>query len=271
MRTLSLFSLSLPIALASVAACTSRGEDAAPVPTVAAEAPAPQASPVKAKRTVEVRNPFGNTQVADNLMADGDFELTGRYDQQPWLAFGAQGRSVLNFDTGGHCRSGVRCLSLAPGDTVVGWFATPKQGKVTVSLWAKPIGGSGCKELTVHVVDLDDAKNVTTQIPPPGAPDDSGQCHFEGAVPSAPGGSPAVYLEVADRSKVTSIVVDEVVALPIVAGAQQAQSFQRHEDRAPARLAMIVDWIKKSRRFGLPPITNPDYPAPTKKERDRER
>lgn len=257
--------------LASFAlACSSRGEPSAPV--TEPPPPAPTAAPVAItpKRTVEVRNPFGNTQIADNLMADGDFELTGRYDQQPWLAFGASGQSVLNFETGGKCRSGVRCLVLKPGDTVIGWFATPKQGKITLSLWARPIGGN-CKDLTVRVVDIDDEQNAAA-IPAPGAVDETGQCHFESAVAGYPGGAPAVWLEVADRAKVTSITVDEVVALPLPTNAAQLMSF-RPGERAepPAKLASVAAWWHAHRRFGLPPVTGPERPQKTPAMERRER
>ncbi|MBK6696938.1 MAG: hypothetical protein IPG50_32850 [Myxococcales bacterium] len=255
-------------ALFLLAACTD-GTPAAPS-AAPAEAPAAPTETVAARRTVEVRNPFGNTAVADNLMADGDFELTGRYDQQPWLAFGQGGQSVLNFETGGRCRSGVRCLVLGPDEAVLGWMATPAAGKITIALWARPVGGS-CKDLIVRIVDMDKDSNTAVGFPAP-AEDERGECFFEGSAASLPGGSPAVWLEVAGNAKAKSIVVDDVVALPVAGNGASLRSLAlSFATRAPARLPFVADWVKRNRRFGLPPKTGPEIPAPSAKQRRLER
>ncbi|MFO0673221.1 MAG: hypothetical protein U0235_26995 [Polyangiaceae bacterium] len=259
----------------SLVACSSRGEPSAPVTEPPAAAPVATVTPVAVspKRTVEVRNPFGNTETASNLMADGDFELTGRFDQQPWLAFGNSGQSVLNFETGGKCRSGVRCLVLKPGDAVLGWFATPKEGKVSISFWARPIGGT-CKDLTVQVMDIDEALgtgNTTVDVPAPKAESD-GQCHFTSTVSSYAGGAPALWLHVQDSSKVTGMIVDDVVALPVAPNAAQLMSFQPAVRAVPQpRLLSAAAWWRTHRRFGLAPTTGPERPAPTDAMKRRER
>lgn len=244
--------------------CGTDAGEPARVSAPAAAAPTPQAEPVAPRRTVETRNPFGNTVASSNMMADGDFELTGRYDQQPWLAFGSQGQSVLNFETGGRCKSGVRCLVLTPGQAVIGWMATPRNGQITVALWARPEGGA-CKDLVVQVLDVD-AQRDGVAITAPEA-DESGVCHFEGTVPALAGGAPAVWLELADGAKSKRMVVDDVVAMPAEPGVASSRSLTAYRAKLPQRLPFVADWLRRHRRFGLPPVASPDAPPPSKKQR----
>lgn len=254
----------------SIACGSNSGDPAAPVaPPVASVAPeAPPAPAVVPRRTVEVRNPFGNTAVAKNLMADGDFELTGRYDQQPWLAFAKDAQSVLNFETGGRCRSGVRCLVMAPGDTVIGWLTSPREGKIALSFWAKPEGGA-CKDLQAYILDVN--SNDMTSLPAPAGADESGQCHFEANAPTFVDAQPAVYLEISSSSKVTRVLVDDVVALPLAPDAQLTRSLTMASPAAVARASILTDWLRRHRRFGLPPETGPERPLLRLRDRLRAR
>jgi hypothetical protein len=256
--------LALLGALGSVAGCNSdNGEPAHPVAGPVIQ-PTPQAAPITPKRTIEIRNPFGNTEAALNLMADGDFELTGRHDQQPWLSFGDDGQGTLNFETGGHCRSGVRCLVMGPGESIVGWMATPREGKVTVSLWARLEGGP-CKDLVVQVVDVDQTSGASGDSIPAPEVDEAGNCHFEAMVKSLPGGAPAVWLELSSKAKAKRVIVDDVVALP-ASGMQSRSLHFTEKASAPLRLPAISQWIRTHRRFGLPPTTGPENPPARRRD-----
>ena len=67
-------------------------------------------------------------------MVDGDFELTGRSDQAPWIVYN-QGQQTLNYDTGGRCRSGVRCAVIGKGDGLIGYLASPVTGNIQVRVY----------------------------------------------------------------------------------------------------------------------------------------
>ena len=62
-------------------------------------------------RTVETRNPWGGA--LGNLFVDGDFEfsvvLQGSSPQAGWFAFSNNGQGYVRGETGGLCKSGMRC------------------------------------------------------------------------------------------------------------------------------------------------------------------
>src|SRR5690606_37838607 len=74
-------------------------------------------------RDVVIRNPFGGP--SDNLLADGDFELSivpeGNSGQYGWIAFKQSGaEQPLLAETGGLCKSGLRCGRLPKRSIVFG-------------------------------------------------------------------------------------------------------------------------------------------------------
>ena len=258
------------------AACDVAGEPSSPswqppgAPTVIAR--------VTPKRTIEQRNPFGNTAESKNLMIDGDFELTGRMDQMPWVAFGAggsgtgqTGQQTLNFETGGRCRSGVRCGLLKAGDAVVGFASSPRIERIKVSLWAKPLDGV-CGHVQARMIDLDDqAGGSGEQLPSardrPDAPDESGWCHFEGIAPNMAWGAPVLYVEI-DKKATADVLIDDAVALPATPPAlgskgvrSQRAGFEMSQTTR-ARVSFVAAWLRTHRRYGLPPKELPDSPPP---------
>jgi hypothetical protein len=238
-------------------------------PPAAAAPPVPPPPPVAIEdaggppppaivRRVENRDPFGNTRIANNLVVDGDFELTGRSGQMPWRAFTQEGPATLDYATGGQCRSGIRCAQVSKGEIVIGFMASPKVGGMTVSLWARPASGK-CADLDVHAIDLDSetgAASVTSDA----TPDASGWCHFAGTVSNYAGRSPGLWLE--PRAEATgSIVVDDVVVLPSQPEkGTKLLAFVETSAALRARIKATSDWIRKNRQYGLrrePPLENP--------------
>jgi hypothetical protein len=242
------------------------GTGDAPSPAWTAATATPQLVPPPPKRVVEQRNPFGNTPPETNLVADGDFELTGRQDQMPWLAFSDSGQKTLAFETGGRCRSGVRCASLGRGDQMIGWLASPRDGTMAVSIWVKP-KSSVCADAEVRVLDLD-AQNDGVALAPtsPDADAASGWCHLTGTAPNFANRAAVVYVTV--RSGVsTTIVVDDVFATPGTLG-NKTRAGVHHDPIDPAQAAhlhFISGWLKTHRRFGLPPDRLIDDPPPNAK------
>lgn len=255
-------SRSLVCGLALAATACGKNE-AAPAPSdtsdagVDAEAPGPQ----EVVRTVETRSPFGNLDVPDNLLLDGDFEFTGRNGQMPWLTFGGAGQGTLNFATGGLCRSGIRCAALAAGSEMIGWMASPKTGGMNVSLWAKPPSGS-CTDLRVFVTDIEGEADGDTLPPESTKADASGWCHYVADTGNFAGAQPVVYVATASNRVQGPIVVDDVVAraLPATLKRTLAQRPVGLDAAAKARVQFIGAWVRKHRIYGLPARESFDGP-----------
>jgi hypothetical protein len=209
------------------------------------------------RRTVEVRNPFGHVSIPGNLVADGDFEMTGRNQQMPWIAFDDSGQATLNFDTGGHCRSGVRCGRLSAGGAYVGAMTSPQHAKVSLSLWAKPLSGV-CGDLTVAFIELESGAFVATVKSTETKADANGWCQFAAAGPNMAGQSPYVYVEV--DAGAMDVLVDDVVVLaaPPVLDPKTPGFITTVPTAAQAqRIAVIADTIRRTKALGLsrePPL-----------------
>jgi hypothetical protein len=89
-------------------------------------------------RSVERRNPFGNTAIEHNLMVDGDFEWSSGYGQHGWRAFGSSGEVTLTRETGGLCRSGVMCGVLERKLSLLAFAAAARGKSMLITLYAKP-------------------------------------------------------------------------------------------------------------------------------------
>ena len=233
------------VAVCMLSACgTDEPKPALPAPLPSVDAP-PPAGPV---RTVGYRNPLGNTRVVDNLMADGDFELTGRSGQMPWQAFDKNGQVTLDYDSGGRCRSGVRCGSFVKGQNLIGFFAFPDTGNVAVTIYGKPETGK-CTDMRAYVYDLTNTAAATFLVQLASTPDATGWCTYSGVAKGLARLEPVVYLDnVGGR-----VLVDEAVALPVSGKLMLDPAPPQVVDGATlARARDIADWIHRNRAFGAP-------------------
>ena len=186
-------------------------------------------------------------------MMDGDFEWTGRQGQMPWLAFDGRRQGTLNFETGGRCRSGVRCALLAPGQILIGWIASPRTEPIHVSVWVKPTHGA-CHALTAAVLDLekqgDPKRGVLTSESPPSS---QGWCRLEGTVPNFAGAAPVLWIELGPDAPGT-LLVDDAIAVPEPAPLHVTRAGTARL-KAPLswRVAEVADWLARHRRFGSSP------------------
>jgi hypothetical protein len=198
----------------SILACQDGDTTLPPAPTPDAGTDTPDAGEtpdagLAVIRTVETRSPFGDLSVTDNLVLDGDFEFTGRTGQAPWIVFDRTGQAVLGFETGGRCRSGVRCAKLVTGAEMVGWLASPKAGGMNVSAWVKPAAGE-CYDVQVAVADLNtQSEGETIPADAPRA-DASGWCHFQGDVGNYAGKQPVLYVGPAGAQIQGPILADDI-------------------------------------------------------------
>jgi hypothetical protein len=198
----------------------------APKPDAAADTAAPDsgldAGPVL--RTVESRPTFGDLDPT-NLLHDGDFELSGLDTMQyPWL-----GLEQKQIRIGPACRSGLRCVSLRPGEYAAGTFVWPSSKKVTVSFFGHPTGQDCAVEGTGLVLALDAEPNDPSLQPvriaaATPAPVD-GWCRYEQTIDVPP--DPGYHfwaLLVAARSKATDSSVFDQASIRIAQGTGSASS-----------------------------------------------
>ena len=249
------------IAAAALLACDSSDPAHPSAPEV--QTASPPAPAIGVRRTVEDRSPFGNTAARGNLMVDGDFELTGRTGQMPWIALGPNGTEVLAYATGGLCRSGIRCARVAAGKELLGYLASPKDGEIHVVFWVKP--HAVCAEAVANVVDVDDPNHAAPIAAMTPLPDGSGWCRFEGVTPSFARLSPALYVQIDPKSG-GDVLVDDAVATAIPApdgGAPDAgaggrlRAFYTLSAPAAERVRTIAGWLKARRRFAQTPNGQP--------------
>ncbi len=203
----ALFALGLA-AIGAVAACGA-DEALAPVPspvpiadagapTSSVPVPPPPAPPgASVKRTIMTRNPFGSRP--DNLLVDGDFELSTTTQpgaQVGWRGFTGDGATAVEVDTetGGLCRSGLRCAVLDANMLYFlrGTSAALGKGNVA-SVWAKPPAGGRCSVVRAILVACDTSvtEGLLASSVRPGA---DGWCQYSATIP-AQASSTCLYIE----------------------------------------------------------------------------
>ncbi len=230
-------------------ACNSAPQTSEPLPPVTTDAQVPIANPPT--RTAFHRNPYGDVLQADNLFVDGDFELTGRTDQAPWIVLNSSAQGTLNYDTGGRCRSGVRCGLIGVGDSLVGNMSSPKTDDIEIHIYIQPTT-QRCADASVIAIDLAQSSQGGTITSLTSAPDTDGWCHFATKVTNMAYEQPAVYITLADGAKSTTLHVDQASALPAsevpVHGILPAPTAPNAIEMARANAAAA--WIRSHRKFG---------------------
>ena len=118
-----LFAVSLVAALAAVSGCTVDEDATAPVesfkqgegggPLGPSDAGPNETDAAPPKRTVLHRNPFGNVAKTENLLWDGDFEMSSPFsDEYGWLTGPPFSYAFSGVRIGAECRSGIKCAVL---------------------------------------------------------------------------------------------------------------------------------------------------------------
>ncbi|MEO8874618.1 MAG: hypothetical protein ABI461_03445 [Polyangiaceae bacterium] len=195
-------------------------------------------------RTVETRNPLGDTANPTNLMVDGDFELTGRSEQMPWITFTNSGQGTLDYATGGLCKSGVRCASLPTGTDLVGYFASPKAGTMVASIFAKPDTGN-CNDVQITAIDLNDQATGGQTPLRSSSQDANGWCTYGATIPNMADKQPVLYISVAGGTA----LIDDGVILPSTSINPITHSNVKMSSVMRERVRFIADWIRAHRRF----------------------
>lgn len=164
------------------------------------------------KRTMIVRNPFGNVAETQNLLWDGDFEWHSAFsDQYGWLAGSSPASLDYNFTDvrlGAVCRSGLKCAGMKKGRVIAGIGVASAGNKLQVSFWAKVQMGS-CSDVEATIIAYDSTPDPDVVIPPvTDAPDATGWCQYQ-SVLDARLGKPILYI--ANQTGADVIIDDAVV------------------------------------------------------------
>jgi hypothetical protein len=240
--------------------------DAGPLPTTQPGVDAgPPATPIgPRKRTVEARNPFGGP--GGNLMADGDFELSYTYvgAQAPWRGFNSAGTGEVGFDfeTGGLCRSGLRCAVLRDGMVLLGiGAAAPQQKRVLASAAAKVPAGAACDVVSVYLIDCGSFGVVAELAPRADAPGADGWCSYEDDV-SGRDSSLCMYAQTSLDDGQTALLDATVLephdgTVPFAAKAAPTVS-----EATALRLARMRDHLRRKLPFGKAPEPSRPTVAP---------
>ena len=137
-------------------------------------------------RTVSLRSPWGGP--AQNLLVDGDFEMTitiqGGETPSGWIALGAAGQPrYLRGETGGLCKSGLRCGVLEPGVLLYGRGTAAAGVAMTASLMAKPPAGMTCDVIKPTMVGCEEVMFPVKLKAVAKTPAADGWCTYQVSVP----------------------------------------------------------------------------------------
>jgi hypothetical protein len=244
-----------------LAACTEQFPKELPAPVVPPSVMPPQPSGTPL-RTVEQRSIFGVSKVT-NLMADGDFEFTGRSQQMPWIVFGSQaGQGRLNYETGGRCVSGIRCAVLTKTDQIIGWFSSPPSGTFTVSVFIYPGSTGACKGLgSIAAIDINDQNRGFNLAAASMAPDEKGWCTFAATGAAIPGGESALYIESnTDGLRIDNAVVTSESTMPKGISPSRIPTGTAVSIELKQKVKVIAEQLRKTRIYGIqktPSLDNP--------------
>ena len=207
-------------------------------------------------RSIEFRNPFGNVSRADNLLVDGDFELTGEQGQYGWRSVSPRGEETLARETGGLCRSGVTCGVLTSAADLIAFGAAPRDAEIEISLWAKP-PQADCHRILVSMISCSSLVIVSlaSVLPSSDAPDATGWCRYEGLATQMDE-QPCLYLR-AETASTERVLIDEAFL-----GAAQVTALRRLAATVPRedllqRMQQALRWIHEHKQFGKPLAGNP--------------
>jgi len=208
-------------------------------------------------RTVQTRNPWGGTP--GNLLVDGDFEFSvvikGASPQAGWFSFGNAGQGYVRGETGGLCKSGMRCAIFPSGRVFFGQ-GTAADGKGMIAgLWAKVPEGDDCEVIDYSIVRCNFQSNFAVDIPPVSTlPDEDGWCHYRGGV-SEQTTATCAYIE-SNMAPGTEAILDLATVLPDDGTAPLRGMLSMSGARAQ-RARAVIDTIRSRRPIGDPPRKRP--------------
>lgn len=237
-------------------------QPAAP-PTQTATPPAddpPKVNPQPSKkRVVLTENPFGGP--LGNLLADGDFELStvrpGGIPQLGWLGFDSSSERAVKTETGGICRTGLRCGVLESGMFLLAkGAAAPNDAEHLMTAWVAVPEGAECDLMTLYALDGNTFATIRRLKPVASGPVEGPWCRYEA---SFAGRDSAVYMYIDSNLAPGQLaLIDSAVLAPNDGTVpSNAGSFEQPPAPQLQRLAFarkrIRDRLGASPRSGPPP------------------
>lgn len=215
-------------------------------------------------RQVFVRNPWG--EPPNNLLVDGDFEfsLTTNEGQYGWLLINQTSGATLAFnsETGGLCRSGLRCGVATKGTILFGrGTAAADLAPMRATLFVKPNQPPAegddlvkyCKSAVDAYMISCDTFDIVGHFVGVGAPDATGWCEFGADVPGSLG-SVCVYSTTMKTSLVDAATLLPSGPPPTSDAAPKQQSLTQGTEQ----MKRIGQIIKSRMRFDRGPLPEAD-------------
>lgn len=211
-------------------------------------------------RTVEQRDPFGDTAIEDNFLIDGDFELSSAGGQYGWSAIQEQGPQAgqiyLPLETGGLCRSGMSCGVINNGVALIGYAAEPRDKPMDIAVWVKP-PGSDCSVVQVSLISCSSTfaftvATVSALSPSPG-PD--GWCHLEAIAPSMDS-QPCLFVTASLPQDQQALIDDASIVAADGSGSRPLEATVPSA-KLRAEIDFSVRWLAEHRRYGNSPLVRP--------------
>jgi hypothetical protein len=259
------FSLAVLAALAcgALVACTDvELHSPAPASTAPTDAGSDAAPPLTVtpwvKRTVETRSPYGGP--AGNLLADGDFEFSTVAQQGAqlgWRAYTSDGKTSLNIltETGGLCRSGLRCALFQPGMILfLRGTAANGQGNVA-SLYGKMPAGAKCFDVRPILVDCDSlaVHEILNTTVAPGA---DGWCPYTATIAADPSAL-CIYIDNTLTGSVYALLDNAEIGPDNGTVYPESASFWVPDAALTSRLASLRAQIQSTMPLGRPRGSRP--------------
>jgi hypothetical protein len=210
------------------------------------------------KRTVIERNPFGNVSQPQNLLYDGDFEWASPFaDQYGWiLDYGFDFSNELR--VGATCHSGVKCVEVSAGDTLIGLGVGTDGVGVEAWFWAKPSEGASCEGLVAALIgDELLGHDFEAELSTDGEADERGYCRYAGT--SGPR-QYKTYLYI-DNDTDVPFVIDDAVVQRVSANAAGDASAMAPPKPVSAALLPRLDEAKARLRTLSRPVVPPPSAA----------
>ncbi len=176
-------------------------------------------APAMTKRTVELRNPYGNVARHDNLLWDGDFEWLSAFSSQyGWLTGPSPQQlsyALPKVALGAACKSGIKCARVPPNGILVG-VGVAKEGSALDVSFAVRVPSGTCLDVEAAVLSFEDQEAMAPIGADAEQPTD-GWCHYAALVPERQW-APWLYIHNASSGE---IVVDDAVIAPAAGGMTQ--------------------------------------------------
>jgi hypothetical protein len=207
-------------------------------------------------RTVEQRNPFGDTTIEDNLLVDGDFELSSSNGQYGWRAISlqpnAEGATDLVTETGGLCHSGMSCGVVDNQTALLAFGAEPRDKPMDINVWVKP-PAADCAVVSVSLVSCtsEAALTVATIAPVTTSPGADGWCHLEAIAPTMDS-QPCLFVSASLQKNQRALVDDASIVAADGTGSKPLEATVP----SPAlrrQIAFAVRWFAEHTIYGRAP------------------